>query len=108
MLFFLFSLEKFLDTTNASQHIGSFVRQEHCLVLVSMCQFLHHLNIFLCKKIVSRVRTLTNGFSNLAYSDCLGFCFAYACSRLTLCIEDRLLLGSLSFIDNGSLVTLTL
>ena len=53
---FLFSLKKVFDSADRTQKICSLVRQIDRLGLVTLCQFLHHLDVLLSQQVVGWIR----------------------------------------------------
>lgn len=105
-LFLFLFLKQFLYSAQTTKHVCSLEGQEYGLCLIALCELLHHLDILLCEQVVGRIGALAyclrdflngDGFS-LSLTDA-GLCF-------TLCTQDFLLLGSLSTVDCGCLLTL--
>ena len=102
----LFSLKEVFDASDRAKEVGSFIGQIDSLGLVALSQFLHHLDVLLSQEVVGRIGTLADGFGNQFDGFGLGFSLADTCLCLTLSLEDRLFLSSLSLIDDGGLLTL--
>lgn len=103
---FLFSLEEFLDTTDRTEEVGGFIRQIDGLGLIALCEFLHHLDVFLRQEVVGRISALADSLSDEFNG--LGLSLGNADTGLCLSFsfEDGLFLGGLSLIDDSGLLTL--
>ena len=60
----LFSLEEILDASDRAKEISGLVRQIDGLGLITLCELLHHLDIFLGKQVVGGIRRLTHSLAD--------------------------------------------